>query len=55
MRPGRIDRILYVGPPNLDSRREIFRIQLKKMSCDEDVDIEEIAQRVSLNVVISIT
>ncbi|KAI8079177.1 P-loop containing nucleoside triphosphate hydrolase protein [Thamnidium elegans] len=43
LRPGRIDRILYVGPPDLDSRREIFKIQLKKMSCDADVDIEEIA------------
>ncbi|KAG2196509.1 hypothetical protein INT47_012803 [Mucor saturninus] len=45
LRPGRIDRILYVGPPNLESRREIFKIQLLKMACDSDVDIEEIAQR----------
>lgn len=49
LRPGRIDRILYVGPPNLDSRREIFKIQLKKMACDPDVDIEEIAQKVKIN------
>ncbi|KAI9361474.1 P-loop containing nucleoside triphosphate hydrolase protein [Pilaira anomala] len=45
LRPGRIDRILYVGPPDLDSRREIFKIQLKKMTCDDDVDIEEIASK----------
>ncbi|CAG8545579.1 6047_t:CDS:10, partial [Acaulospora colombiana] len=43
MRPGRIDRILYVGPPDLMSRREIFKIQLKKMSCGQDVDVEELA------------
>ncbi|CAG8438553.1 16248_t:CDS:10 [Acaulospora morrowiae] len=43
MRPGRIDRILYVGPPDLMSRREIFSIQLKKMSCGLDVDAEEFA------------
>ncbi|KAI8149913.1 P-loop containing nucleoside triphosphate hydrolase protein [Fennellomyces sp. T-0311] len=43
LRPGRIDRILYVGPPDLDSRREIFRIQLSKMACDKDVDLDELA------------
>ncbi|KAF0436992.1 AAA-domain-containing protein [Gigaspora margarita] len=43
LRPGRIDHILYVSPPDLSSRREIFRIQLKKMSCTMDVDIEELA------------
>ncbi|RIB15032.1 P-loop containing nucleoside triphosphate hydrolase protein [Gigaspora rosea] len=43
LRPGRIDHILYVSPPDLSSRREIFRIQLRKMSCAMDVDIEELA------------
>ncbi|KAG1137361.1 hypothetical protein G6F37_007521 [Rhizopus arrhizus] len=45
LRPGRIDRILYVGPPDYASRKEIFKIQLKRMACDEDVDIEEIATK----------
>ncbi|KAK4512633.1 uncharacterized protein ATC70_003337 [Mucor velutinosus] len=45
LRPGRIDRILYVGPPNLESRKEIFRIQLKKMTVDRDIDIDEIAEK----------
>ncbi|CEG71704.1 hypothetical protein RMATCC62417_07395 [Rhizopus microsporus] len=45
LRPGRIDRILYVGPPDYDSRKEIFRIQLSKMACASDVDIEEIAAK----------
>ena len=27
LRPGRIDRIMYVGPPDLESRAAIFRIQ----------------------------
>ncbi|KAF8931971.1 P-loop containing nucleoside triphosphate hydrolase protein [Dissophora ornata] len=45
MRPGRIDRILYVSPPDLASRREILRLQIhsKKMACDTDVDIELLA------------
>ncbi|KAF9114603.1 Spermatoproteinsis associated protein 5 [Mortierella sp. AM989] len=45
LRPGRIDRILYVSPPDLSSRREILRLQIhsKKMACDTDVDIEQLA------------
>ncbi|KAF9359746.1 spermatogenesis associated protein 5 [Mortierella sp. AD094] len=47
MRPGRIDRILYVSPPDLPSRREILRLQIhsKKMACDADVDIEQLAEQ----------
>ena len=48
LRPGRIDRILYVGPPDIDSRREIFKIQLSKMTCDNDVNIDELASKVIL-------
>ncbi|CDH60251.1 spermatogenesis-associated protein 5 isoform 2 [Lichtheimia corymbifera JMRC:FSU:9682] len=45
LRPGRIDRILYVGPPDYASRRDIFQIQIAKMTCDKDVDIDELAQK----------
>ncbi|KAF9187277.1 Spermatoproteinsis associated protein 5 [Haplosporangium sp. Z 767] len=47
MRPGRIDRILYVSPPDLASRREILKLQIhsKKMACDADVDLEELAEK----------
>ncbi|KAI9323559.1 P-loop containing nucleoside triphosphate hydrolase protein, partial [Dichotomocladium elegans] len=45
LRPGRIDRILYVGPPDVESRRDIFRIQLSRMACDRDVDLDELAQK----------
>ncbi|KAF9087620.1 Spermatoproteinsis associated protein 5 [Mortierella sp. AD031] len=47
MRPGRIDRILYVSPPDLASRREILRLQIqsKKMACDTDVNIEVLAEQ----------
>jgi len=48
MRPGRIDRILYVAPPDLEARLEIFRIEFKKMSIAKDVNIEELAAQVSL-------
>lgn len=47
MRPGRLDRILYVSPPDLASRSEIFRVNFKKMAINDDVDIEELAKMVS--------
>ncbi|KAI0687036.1 AAA family ATPase [Earliella scabrosa] len=44
MRPGRLDRILYVGPPDLEGRIEILRIRTQKMSVEPDLDLEQIAQ-----------
>ncbi|KAI8069245.1 P-loop containing nucleoside triphosphate hydrolase protein [Gongronella butleri] len=43
LRPGRIDRILYVGPPDYASRRSIFDIQLKRMAVHSDVDTDTLA------------
>lgn len=53
MRPGRLDRILYVGPPDLVAREQILRIRLGKMSIGEDVDIIDLAHKVSGLVAIS--
>lgn len=44
MRPGRLDTILYVGPPDLDARREILKIKTRKMAVAADVDINLLAQ-----------
>ncbi|KAI0055886.1 AAA family ATPase [Artomyces pyxidatus] len=43
MRPGRLDRILYVGPPDHAGRIEILKIRTRKMSVDPDLDVEQIA------------
>ncbi|XP_077230377.1 cam interacting protein 111 isoform X2 [Tasmannia lanceolata] len=43
LRPGRFDRLLYVGPPNEADREDIFRIHLRKMPCSSDVSIRELA------------
>jgi ATP-dependent 26S proteasome regulatory subunit len=32
LRPGRMDRLIYVGLPDTDERRDIFRIKIKKMN-----------------------
>jgi SpoVK/Ycf46/Vps4 family AAA+-type ATPase len=45
MRPGRIDRMLYVGPPCFKARCEILRLRIGKMSCCGDVDVEDVAKR----------
>lgn len=48
MRPGRLDRILYVGPPDLEGRVEILRIRTQKMSVEEGLDLEQIARMVCI-------
>ncbi|KHN08907.1 Calmodulin-interacting protein 111 [Glycine soja] len=44
LRPGRFDRLLYVGPPNEVDREEIFRIHLCKIPCGSDVSLKELAR-----------
>jgi len=45
LRPGRFDKLLYVPPPDLEARKEILKIHLKKKPLAEDVSIEELAKR----------
>ncbi|KAJ9055108.1 AAA+-type ATPase, variant 3 [Entomophthora muscae] len=40
LRPGRIDRILYVGAPDNTTRKEILAIQRQKMPFAPDVDLD---------------
>ncbi|KAG8763932.1 AAA+-type ATPase [Ceratobasidium sp. 423] len=44
MRPGRLDKLLYVGPPNLAGRKEILAIRTKKMSVDPELDLDVLAE-----------
>ncbi|KAF8148250.1 AAA family ATPase [Crassisporium funariophilum] len=44
MRPGRLDRILYVGPPDKAGREEILGIRIKTMTVGPDIDIRSIAE-----------
>lgn len=45
LRPGRLDRIIYVPLPDKDTRREIFTIQLRKTPVAEDVSVEELIEK----------
>ncbi|KAJ5480987.1 ATPase [Penicillium diatomitis] len=43
MRPGRLDNILYIGPPDFEARREILRIWAAKSVLSPEVDLDELA------------
>jgi transitional endoplasmic reticulum ATPase len=43
LRPGRFDRLLYVSPPDYESRIQIIKIHTKKKPLAEDFKIEETA------------
>jgi transitional endoplasmic reticulum ATPase len=47
LRPGRIDRLIYVMPPDRDSRFEIFKVHTAKTPLDGDVDLETLADDTS--------
>ncbi|KAI8368083.1 P-loop containing nucleoside triphosphate hydrolase protein [Blakeslea trispora] len=40
LRPGRFDRLVYVGPPNLDERIQILQVLKHKTKLSPDVDLE---------------
>ncbi|HEX7031531.1 MAG TPA: CDC48 family AAA ATPase [Nitrososphaera sp.] len=44
LRPGRLDLIIYVGPPDEKARQEILRIVTQAMPLGSDVDLASIAQ-----------
>ena len=45
LRPGRFDRMLLVPPPDLEARKQIFRIHTKKTPLAEDVKPDELARK----------
>lgn len=45
LRPGRIDRMLYVGPPDLEARKKILEVRFKNMSIADDVVIDNLADK----------
>lgn len=43
MRPGRLDRLVYVPPPDMPARQKILEMNLKQAPLDEQVNLEVIA------------
>jgi len=48
LRPGRFDRLIYIPPPDLKARKEIFKIHTRRMPLSDDVDFDELARRTEL-------
>ena len=44
MRPGRFDRKVYVGAPDVRGRNEILKVHAKNKPFSDDVDLQQIAQ-----------
>ena len=44
LRPGRFDRQVYVGRPDMKGREEILRVHTRKKPMADDVDLKEIAR-----------
>lgn len=45
MRPGRLDRIIFVPLPDAPTRREIFSLQFRNMPVAQDVSLEDLVAR----------
>jgi transitional endoplasmic reticulum ATPase len=45
LRPGRFDRLLYVPPPDYESRKQIINIHTKKKPLANDINIDSLATK----------
>ena len=48
VRPGRIDRVIYVPPPDLEARLEILKVQGRRCPFADDVDLRSLAEKTEL-------
>lgn len=44
LRPGRFDRLIEVGEPDVDGRKQIFQIHTREMAISDDIDVEKLAE-----------
>lgn len=47
LRPGRFDRKIYIGNPELDGRKDIFGVHLKEIKLDPECDLEDLKGRLA--------
>ena len=45
LRPGRFDRHIFVGNPNMNAREQILEVHTKNKPLDKSIDIKDIAQK----------
>ncbi len=44
LRPGRFDKIIFVPPPDLESRKKIFEVHTRNMPLAKNVDLNKLAE-----------
>ncbi|XP_074521841.1 mitochondrial inner membrane m-AAA protease component AFG3L1-like [Halichoeres trimaculatus] len=47
MRPGRFDRHIYIGPPDIKGRASIFRVHLRPLKLDSSIEEEALARKLA--------
>ncbi|XP_036374886.1 AFG3-like protein 2 isoform X1 [Megalops cyprinoides] len=47
MRPGRFDRQIYIGPPDIKGRASIFKVHLRPLKLESDLDKEVLARKMA--------
>lgn len=47
MRPGRFDRQIYIGPPDIKGRASIFKVHLRPLKLDPSLDRDAIARKMA--------
>ncbi|XP_072236556.1 mitochondrial inner membrane m-AAA protease component AFG3L1-like isoform X3 [Leuresthes tenuis] len=47
MRPGRFDRHIYIGPPDIKGRASIFKVHLRPLKLDPSIDVEALSRRLA--------
>ncbi|KAG9342020.1 hypothetical protein JZ751_018338, partial [Albula glossodonta] len=47
MRPGRFDRQIYIGPPDIKGRASIFKVHLRPLKLDASVDGDGLARKLA--------
>jgi len=45
LRPGRFDKIIFVQPPDLESRKKIFEVHTKNMPLAKNISLTELAKK----------
>ncbi|KAG7230197.1 hypothetical protein INR49_012330 [Caranx melampygus] len=47
MRPGRFDRHIYIGPPDIKGRASIFKVHLRPLKLDSSIEVEALARKLA--------
>lgn len=45
LRTGRMDKMVYIPMPDVEARKELFKIHLADRYCDESIDLDELAKQ----------